>query len=85
MQILKSLVWIDVRNVIIIMTESWSTNSEVEEYRMYSVLLQFTVVLDRKLFVGLERLVTIGNHVSADISVTRHPEQPNFLPLVRYT
>ena len=40
-----------------------------------------TVVSDQKPIVGL----TIGNHVSADISENRHPGHLKTLPLVRYT
>ena len=43
----------------------------------------FTTVSDRKPIVGLGRSVTIGNHVSAEISMTRHSGHLKKLPLVR--
>ena len=47
--------------------------------------LGHTVVSDRKPIVGLGRPVTIGNHISADISMTSHLKVIKVIPLVRYT
>ena len=43
-----------------------------------------TVVSNQKPIVGLGRPVAIGNHVSDDISVTRHPGQLKKNSLVKY-
>ena len=67
--------------------------SEAEEYPedgaqglgYVSLYTLTTVVSGRKAIVGLRHPVTIGLHISTEISKTSHPRDLQFLPLARNT